>query len=92
MKVGKIKKIFHNKGYGFIVPEGGGLDVLFRSTNYVGDVPFTKLRRGDIVYYIDEVVNYRVRAKFVQYKIEQTRPNGGQDVHEKERKDDSNTK
>mgnify|MGYP001105930069 CR=1 FL=1 len=71
-KKGKIKKIFREKGYGFITPVGGGADVFFHVKVYVGDVPFVDLRTGYDVEYEDYIVNSRVRARLVKFTKEQS--------------------
>lgn len=70
MKAGRIKKLFIDRGYGFICPEGGGMDVYFRVKEYAGDIPFPKLRIEDKVLYCDEINTHqgrvRLRATFVR--------------------------
>ena len=71
LKSGVIKKLCTDRQFGFISPEGGGLDVFFHVSCYTGDVPFPSLKPGDRVLYKDEVREYRnerrVKATFVQY-------------------------
>ncbi|MEO0004507.1 MAG: cold shock domain-containing protein [candidate division WOR-3 bacterium] len=66
-KKGTIKSVFTDRGFGFISPEGGGCDVFFHVSRYTGDVPFSSLQKGDTVFYVDEIKDYRVRAKLVRF-------------------------
>jgi len=50
MPAGSIKKIVSDRGFGFIVPEGGGEDVFFHFSALEG-VNFEALGEGDQVEY-----------------------------------------
>lgn len=52
---GTIKKIAHDKGFGFIVPDDGGEDVFFHRSRLGPKVQFEDLREGD-------EVEFQVRA------------------------------
>jgi CspA family cold shock protein len=46
---GTIKKIIHDKGFGFIVPDDGSDDVFFHRSKLAPKVVFEDLREGDEV-------------------------------------------
>lgn len=50
MSTGTVKWFSSAKGYGFLVPEGGGKDVFIHHTSIVMD-GFRKLEQGDRVEY-----------------------------------------
>ena len=53
MAKGKIKRLYLNKGYGFIKPTTGGEDVFFHKTS-VQQIQFEELQEGTIVEYREE--------------------------------------
>jgi cold shock protein len=50
MPVGRIKKVVTDRGYGFILPEGGGKDVFFHYSELEG-INLDTLEEGDQVEY-----------------------------------------
>ncbi len=51
MAKGTIKRVFSDRGFGFIKPEAGGEDVYFRASRVTGEVAFNHLREDDEVEY-----------------------------------------
>ncbi len=50
MPVSRIKKVVTDRGYGFILPEGGGKDVFFHYSELEG-INLDTLEEGDQVEY-----------------------------------------
>lgn len=51
MAKGIIKRVFSDKGFGYIQPEIGGNDIWFHASKVVGDVRFAQLKSGIQVEY-----------------------------------------
>jgi len=54
MAKGKIKNLVSDRGFGFIVPEGGstdGKDLFFHRSDVQGTVPYEQLHLGQVVEY-----------------------------------------
>lgn len=46
---GTIKKIFYEKGFGFITPDGGAKDVFFHVNDLAEGLDFESLKTDDVV-------------------------------------------
>jgi len=76
LRIGVVKFVNVEKGYGFITPDGGGADVFFHITRYSGHIQFSELKPGMRVKYNDELNGDRVRATIVRYETPQTESGG----------------
>jgi cold shock protein len=65
MPVGRIKKVVTNRGYGFILQEGGGKDVFFHYSELEG-INLDTLEEGDQVDYKAERGDKGPRATVVR--------------------------
>ena len=70
MTNGTIKKVVADRGFGFILPEGGspdGKDLFFHRSDVTGSASFEQLRLGQTVEY--ELVTNRGKTSAENLKV-----------------------
>jgi len=67
MAKGKIKRLFEDKGYGFIQPDESGEDIWFHTTKLEGKLTFTQLKVGlEVEFEAEQGRRGGQQAKFVR--------------------------